>query len=148
LLRAVDLYAPPIYSKLAGKFGETNLFILSAGWGLVKSTYLLPYYDITFSHKKGVPAECGRGQLEMGWNDFDHLKRRVKPGEEVHCFVTLDYLPLLCQLTRSYKGNCRIVIHYKSSTMPRKDGYRYEKYTGSAKTNWHYQAAKEFMECT
>jgi hypothetical protein len=54
LLKAWQLYKPrkpyeKIYRCLVEKYGEQNVFILSAGWGLVRSDFLLPHYDITFS---------------------------------------------------------------------------------------------------
>jgi hypothetical protein len=49
LSRAYDLYKNHIYRELVDSFGKSNVFILSAGWGLIRSDYLLPSYDITFS---------------------------------------------------------------------------------------------------
>lgn len=49
LLRAADLYSPPVYRRLLNHVGTESLFILSAGWGLIRSDFLLPDYDITFS---------------------------------------------------------------------------------------------------
>jgi hypothetical protein len=49
LLRAFELYQPAAFGRLARTFGTENLFILSAGWGLVRADYRLPRYDITFS---------------------------------------------------------------------------------------------------
>lgn len=48
LFPAWELYTKPAYRELAEHFGVGNLYILSAGWGLVKADYLLPKYDITF----------------------------------------------------------------------------------------------------
>jgi len=52
LTKAANLYKPNIYKALVNKFGWDNVFILSAGWGLVRANYLLPYYNITFSYSK------------------------------------------------------------------------------------------------
>ncbi|MSU49737.1 MAG: hypothetical protein EXS37_11745 [Opitutus sp.] len=49
LLQAGSLYKPPAYQNLRNRAGAENLYILSAGWGLVRSDFLLPDYDITFS---------------------------------------------------------------------------------------------------
>ena len=51
LLPAWQLYRPPVYSELAAAFGLENLFILSAGWGLLAADFLTPYYDITFTNQ-------------------------------------------------------------------------------------------------
>jgi len=48
LLPAYRLYAPQIYRQLVDHFGVSNVFILSAGWGLISADFLTPKYDITF----------------------------------------------------------------------------------------------------
>jgi len=54
LSEAYQLYAPnppwnSIYTELVHKFQNQNVFILSAGWGLIRSNYLTPRYNITFA---------------------------------------------------------------------------------------------------
>jgi len=49
LLPAYQLYAPEIYRQLVARFCVHNVFILSAGWGLIRADFLTPKYDITFS---------------------------------------------------------------------------------------------------
>src|SRR5579862_6414267 len=49
LLPAYQLYENSAYRGLADRFGLANLFILSAGWGLLSSEFLTPHYDITFT---------------------------------------------------------------------------------------------------
>ena len=56
LLPAWELYNPrpphrDIYRKLFNVFGDQNVFILSAGWGLIPAGFLTPDYDITFSQQ-------------------------------------------------------------------------------------------------
>ncbi len=46
---AYQLYANKIYKQLVDRFGSPNVYILSAGWGLISANFLTPYYDITFS---------------------------------------------------------------------------------------------------
>ena len=50
LLPAHELYTNPVYGDLVAAYGSHNVLVLSAGWGLVRSTYLLPDYSITFSN--------------------------------------------------------------------------------------------------
>ncbi|HDD43892.1 MAG TPA: hypothetical protein ENG63_03400, partial [Candidatus Desulfofervidus auxilii] len=47
LCSALDLYWHPIYRKLKeiADYKEIFVYILSAGWGLVRGDFLLPYYD-------------------------------------------------------------------------------------------------------
>lgn len=59
LFPAWELYTKPAYRELAEHFGIGNLYILSAGWGLVKADYLLPKYDITFSASVGKATSAG-----------------------------------------------------------------------------------------
>src|SRR5579871_6499269 len=49
LLPAWQLYEHSAYERLVGRLGDQNVFILSAGWGLIRADFLTPYYDITFS---------------------------------------------------------------------------------------------------
>jgi hypothetical protein len=49
LLPAYRLYENPIYGSLVERLGIENVYILSAGWGLIRSDFLTPDYDITFS---------------------------------------------------------------------------------------------------
>ncbi len=64
LLPAGDLYSPRVYRGLTDAFGPANVFILSAGWGLVRADFLLPDYDITFSNQPNVPRYARRGRRE------------------------------------------------------------------------------------
>ena len=38
LFRGAELYKPPVYRALVERSGWQNVFILSAGWGLIRST--------------------------------------------------------------------------------------------------------------
>jgi hypothetical protein len=63
LSAAYQLYSPNsrlygnIYKQLVIKFRTLNVFILSAGWGLIRSDYLTPNYDITFTNVKNTKYE-------------------------------------------------------------------------------------------
>jgi hypothetical protein len=50
LYPAYRLYENRVYGRLVEAFGVENIYILSAGWGLIRADFLTPYYDITFSH--------------------------------------------------------------------------------------------------
>lgn len=52
LRRAADLYLNPIYNLLVHRIGWQNVYILSAGWGIVRSGFLTPMYDVTFGNVK------------------------------------------------------------------------------------------------
>ncbi len=78
LSEAWDLYADTIYAQVAHTLGAGNFYILSAGWGLVRSNYALPNYDITFAHgaRQQYPSTFRPiGGPNNNWNlrDFNHL---------------------------------------------------------------------------
>jgi hypothetical protein len=54
LLPAYRLYRNPIYERLVDSVGIDGVYILCAGWGLIRSDFLTPYYDITFSNAQNV----------------------------------------------------------------------------------------------
>ena len=150
LLRAADLCTPNVYRKLTDAFGWESVFILSAGWGLIRANYLTPYYDITFSKtaKRENQWKWRDGEnIARSTSDFNHLKRAsISPSEEIHFFVGLDYLDLCYALVQDLLATK--VIHFKSRKLKadskRRAGFVYVEYVGPEKTNWHYSAAKDF----
>src|SRR5687767_7904212 len=44
LLPAWRLYGHPVYARLVGRLGAENVYILSAGWGLISASFLTPDY--------------------------------------------------------------------------------------------------------
>ena len=57
---AVQLYQNKIYARLVDRFGLRKVYILSAGWGLIRADFLTPYYDITFSQSAEDSNAAGR----------------------------------------------------------------------------------------
>ena len=142
LLPAGDLYSPRAYRCLVDAFGAASVYILSAGWGLVRADYLLPAYDITFSNQKKVPKYARRGRRDDSWRDFNHLRdAALVPDESVHFFGGQDYLPLYYRSVDALA--VRKVIYHKVA-LPHRPGYEYHQYLGPANTNWHYPVAEEF----
>lgn len=88
LYEAGRLYADSAYRQLAQHFGEDRVFILSAGWGLVRSTYCLPQYDITFSQAGGPLKKRGKRD---SYNDFAQIATDEREG--VHFVGGKDYIP-------------------------------------------------------
>jgi hypothetical protein len=133
------LYKPPIYKALVEKFGSKDVYILSAGWGLVRSDYLLPYYNITFSNQ-GEPYNKRRSSDLF--DDFNQLSDfGVHPNETIYFFGGQDYLPLFRKLTQRIAA--RKVIYHSQSEMYQIQGYEcipYGRYT-----NWHYSCAQDFI---
>ena len=144
LFAASDLYFPAIYRLLVDAVGSSDVFILSAGWGLVRAAYLLPHYNVTFSILKKVPKYARREKRDGSWRDFNHLaEASIGSDEPIHFFGGVDYLPLYYRLTRDIQA-CKI-IHHKAKP-PVQEGYQYEAYHGDRNQNWHYLAAQALIE--
>lgn len=144
LLPAWRLYEPRtyprVYSDLVEMYGLGNVFILSAGWGLVAAGFLLPDYDITFAAAAGPEK---RRRRHHRFDDFAML-----PKMTTHPVVFMggkDYVQLFCSLTEK-AATRKIVFHY-SSVPPVATGCelrRYDAADASPRT-WHYQCAYALM---
>jgi hypothetical protein len=140
LFRAAELYKPTVYRALVERYGWRNVFILSAGWGLIRSDFLTPYYDITFSNQ-GDP--WSKGRTSGRFQDFSHLRDSgISPDETIYFFGGKDYLPLYYFLTQNIAA--RKVIYHSQDSPSRRQGYEYIRYRRF--TNWHYTCAQDFME--
>jgi len=95
LLPPYRLYAHDAYGALADKFDVKNVFILSAGWGLIPATFLTPYYDITFS---ASADSWKRRRREDPYDDFSLIP---DDGEDIVFLGGKDYIPLFCRPTGS-----------------------------------------------
>lgn len=140
LLPAGRLYQPAVYSQLVDHFGLQSVYILSAGWGLVRGTFLLPRYNITFS--SSADASKRRGKHER-WPDFLHLE---DTGEPIVFFGGKDYLPLFCRLTSGFKSPRR--IYFRSNPPPEAPDCILVRYQTATCTNWHYECAARFLAGT
>jgi len=139
LLPAYRLYLHQVYGQLVDRYGVDNVYILSAGWGLIQADFLTPKYDITFSASADKYKKRSKRDR---YNDF-----RMLPDdgdEDVVFFGGKDYLPLFCNLTREYRG--RRFIYYNSASPPESPGCMLIRYHTKIKTNWHYWCARDFME--
>ena len=97
LYPAYQLYRNKIYRRLADRFGLQNLYILSAGWGLIEATFLTPCYDITFSQTKREQKYKRRLQSDQ-YDDFAILSPTM--DEPIVFFGSKAYVELFCYLTR------------------------------------------------
>lgn len=156
LHRAYKLYKHKIYVQLVEVFGIDNVYILSAGWGLIRASFLTPNYDITFS--ASADAYNLRGKFDQ-YCDFNHLQEESHlmniSNDKVVFFGTdrkqngsVDgYLPLFCELTQSYPGH-RIAYYYHSKDKPKYNkNVEFVPYVTRTRTNWHYECATKVMEC-
>jgi len=139
LLPAYDLYENKTYGSLVNRFRTENVYILSAGWGLIRSDFLVPYYDITFSQSGDNYKRRRRSDRH---NDFKMLP--LQPTETVVFIGGKDYLPLFCELTEGLKG--KRVAFYNSAKTPDFKNCVFQRFNTRAQTNWHYEAAKALVE--
>ena len=139
LLPAYRLYRHPVYGQLVERYGVGNVFILSAGWGLISADFLTPKYDITFS---ASADKFKKRSKRDQYNDFRML--RDDSDEEVVFLGGKDYLPLFCNLTREYRG--KRFIFYNSGSPPNAPGCTLIRYPTKIRTNWHYACARDFLD--
>ena len=145
LLQSYKLYKPPIYKSLYKKF-KSDLFILSAGWGLINSEFRIPKYNITFS-KRGDKQTLRK--KDNVFNDFNHLLN-INSNEKIVFFGGSDYIKLFFELTQ-FLPNEKIIFYKKKDIykgnpfLAIDDSYKLIKFETKASTNWHYGCAKEFL---
>ncbi len=139
LLPAWQLYQNPAYELLYRKCGPDNLYILSAGWGLIPADFLTPTYDITFSNSA---EKYQRRYKQDHYDDFRMLPDDT--AEPVVFFGGKDYVGLFCELTSRVQGP-RCVL-YNANNAPKAPGCQTRKFHTNIRTNWHYEAARAFAE--
>ena len=139
LLPAWQLYKNPVYGQLVRKYGIRNVYILSAGWGLIASDFLIPDYDITFS--KSADAFKQRRSRDR-YLDYSMLPKDT--SSRVIFLGGKDYVQLFCDLTLGVKSER--VVFYNSATPPNAPGCILTPYSTSTRTNWHYECARKLME--
>ena len=142
LFPAYQLYANPAYRALVEKYGAENVFILSAGWGLIGAEFLTPRYDITFSTAAKCEDIYKRRRKSDSYADFCFLPDDCR--DDLVFFGGKDYLPLFDKLTSSYAGKRH--IFYNSSVPPSVRNGRAIRFQTSTRTNWHYECVSAFIE--
>ncbi|MBL6987325.1 MAG: hypothetical protein ISR72_09875 [Methylobacter sp.] len=141
LLPAYRLYVNSAYENLVKKFGAEQVFILSAGWGLISANFLTPDYDITFSKAKNVEPYCRRSKSDT----YSDLCQLPDDGESIVFLGGKDYLPLFCMLTRELKGMKK--VFFNSSVDPNLGhGFCSERFITTKRTNWHYSCAQALID--
>lgn len=141
LLPAWQLYRPGEYGALVDAFDAAHVYILSAGWGLVRANFLTPYYDITLS-KSSKKAECYKWRRPGDdYEDYCHL-----PADDTEPVIFMggeNYRPLFERLTGGTVAPK--TIYYRAEKIVRRPGFAYEKYETRRKTNWHYSCANDLI---
>jgi len=148
LLESYKLYKPSIYNSLYEKY-SSDLYILSAGWGIISSEFKIPKYDITFSKKAEKNSQRKKTDI---FKDFNHLEK-VNANEKIVFLGGADYLKLFYNLTKDLP-NEKIIFYKKKniySDLPflkNESLFKLIKYETKASTNWHYGCAKGLLNNT
>lgn len=141
LFAAYKLYRHPAYEALVRKFGVENIYILSAGWGLISAQFLTPDYDITFSNAKNVHPSSQR-KKDGKYQDFCHLRDDDEP---IVFLGGKAYLPLFCKLTSKMKA--KKIVFFNSINPPSlPPNFNALKYETTQKTSWHYSCAHALID--
>ncbi len=138
LLPAYQLYNNSAYSQLVEALGIERVFILSAGWGLIKASFLTPNYDITFS---ASAEKYKRRRKSDHYRDFSQLV--LSSTEDLIFFGGKDYIPLFHKLSAGYNGTR--YIPFNSKIKPDAPGCKLVKYETTTRTNWHYECVRAFL---
>ena len=139
LYPAHRLYDNGTYGRLVARFGLKNVYILSAGWGLITADFLTPYYDITYS-QSAEPYK--RRKKSDRYRDLRLLPEQTR--EDIVFFGGRDYLPSFCELTASV--TTRKTVFYNSNQLPSTPGCMLRRFETSTRTNWHYECANAFVD--
>jgi len=141
LLPAYQLYRGKAYQSLTQEFGIKQIFILSAGWGLIPADFLTPDYDITFSQAKNVAKYCRRKKSD----NYDDMCLLPDDGDNIIFLGGKDYLPLFCQMTSKLKGE-KIVFYNSKSDLNLGPKFNTERFKTARRTNWHYDCVQQLID--
>ena len=139
LLPAWQLYSHPVYGELADGLGIVNLFILSAGWGLIKADFLTPNYDIALS------ASAERYKRRSKHNRYEDFQQLTDADIDRVVFAGgKDYIPMFLSLTNDLDVDR--VVFFNSVGAPDAPNARFVRYETNTRTNWHYEWARRWLD--
>lgn len=142
LCMAYQLYNNPIYLEAVERLDSNNVFILSAGWGIIRSDFYIPNYDITLS-SKGRPETIRKE--EHGFNDFNHLTNNVTVEDTIYFAGGKDYLTLFAKLTKDLACQKRVYYNLKTNLPTPDSRTTMVRYKTNQRTNWHYSCIKDYL---
>jgi hypothetical protein len=139
LCPAYQLYKNKAYVRLADGLGVSNVYVLSAGWGLIRADFLTPFYDITFSSSADTYK---RRRKKDRFDDLRMLPESTK--KDIVFFGSRECLPLFCSLTDSVRA--KRIVFYNSQAPPQCNGCTLKKFVGTRHTNWQYDCVNAFLD--
>ena len=141
LYRAYELYERDVYKRLVDRFSLHNVYILSAGWGLIRADFLTPSYDITFSASADPYKRRRKTDL---YDDFQMIAKDT--AEDILFLGGKDYLPLFCRLTAGTRGTR--TVFYNSDRPPTTNGCKIKRFYTATRISWHYECASCVIDGT
>jgi len=132
------LYENPVYRLLKEHCGFEGFYILSAGWGLIRSDFLTPAYDITFSPRS---EKYKHRRKRDSYHDFNMLPEET--AEDIVFFGGKDYVGLFCALTERVRGTR--YLWFNSKVAPKAPGCELRRFHTRTRINWHYECARAFI---
>lgn len=124
--------------RLADHFGVQNVFILSAGCGLIP--------ELPNALLRPLPSSAS-AEVYKWWLQADGYRdlNRLPAGEAMTSSSSAgrDYLPQFCALTAVTKG--KRIVFYSSAKPPSAPGCQLRPFHTSTRTNWHYGCGNAFV---
>ena len=146
LSTAFELYEPPadkdVYRCLVDTLGSENVFILSAGWGLIRADFLTSAYDITFAPEVRKRKPWRHRHRRDTYEDLCHLVE--SRGQEVFFVGSKSYVPLFCDLTDHL--NTPRTVFFNSNVPPRAPGCALRRFETPNKRTWMYDCARAVLK--
>ena len=151
--KSYQLYIHGVYQNLFNFF-RYRLFILSAGWGLVKAEFRLPNYNITFSSSAKPEYKRVFNNLDPSFNDFNDLTYNHNVGlnsenEDIVFIGGRTYIKQFIARTDGI-GKNKIIYHFGNEplvVLP--DNFFYVQYVPNNPNNyrtWHYELAQKYAD--
>lgn len=139
--------SPRVYQDLVEKLGKENVYILSAGWGLVRADARIPTYNVTFNEQAPLYAQV----TPENRSKYPAYSNVIAGADEIHLFITPNYFDYW---TRSFMGKDnhrqRYVLHWKDGANNRPENIQERNIhlheLGKLKTNWQYAAVYQFIK--
>ena len=136
-----NLYKPPVYGELMSACGLRNVYILSAGWGLVRADKFIPKYDVTFSQLGDISVRiAATDRLQCA-----SLSDEIPDNGEINLFISRAHVLYWSHLYRDAAQ--RTVLHWRlGQELPNGQYGTIVKHDcGDQVTNWQYTAARQFI---
>jgi len=146
-----DIYTPRnnIYPRVLEAVGRESVYILSAGWGLVRADRKIPKYNVTFSRAQNVPPFARIDPVARA--EYSSVDLNIPGDSKIHLFITeryITYWNLTFGVIPAITN--RTLVHWRQGQRNFPDGFprcrvRLHNCNGHVQ-NWHYTAISRFLD--